>query len=256
VSSSFIFQFSWRVEIDRFFFRLPAVVYHRPDQLPDIYALPSFENSVFAFLRQGQNAPLSRELLLGPVNTVADTLTLEVLISKSLTIHYRTTDLTFDPTAAPSFEAIILRSDPKWTYKDEGTDKNFKAPRYDFAAVRVEDGGGIGRPIIRVARIRLIFSLHGQNKSKSEGLALVEWLRREGNAADPSTGLLMYRKEMRRGQVFTSIIPVTNIIRPVHLQPRLASPISPIITRTNVFERTQSFFLNARADDDLWSWFR
>ncbi|GAA5823961.1 hypothetical protein JCM5353_007351 [Sporobolomyces roseus] len=227
--------------------------YYPLDQLLVTHNLHPIDNLVFTFLRR--NPAIASQLVPNGINTILDTHRLEVCPRKSITIHYVETDLTFDHFSPPSFASIILRSDPRWAYNDEARAR-YVAPRYDFAAILVEARRGGDQTVIRVARIRLLFTLHNQDGQKSDGLALVEWLELMDQAPDPLTGLLRYRRELDGGRQVTSIIPVANIIRPIHLQPRLTSPIPPTLRRYNVFEYAPSFFLNARGDDDLWAWFR
>jgi hypothetical protein len=232
------------------------------EQLPPFDLPPttsSLDDSLLTFLERSENSQLAQIACRTSRITLENVRDLLVRTSISLTIHYALSDVTFSPIASPSYTSTILRSNPTWMLNDDTTRTRSSEPvsRFDFAVIRYTSSG---TTVLRVGRVRKLFTLMDSGRNPVAELAYIEWMKRDKRferSLDERTELPIYRKEKTaEGVQKTSIIQVSEILRPVHLQPRLHYPTSLQITRATVYETVETFYLNIRIDHDFWSWFQ
>lgn len=112
-----------------------------------------------------------------------------------------------------------------------------------------------------MGRIRIVFSMPPSiraqvfaNPQVAEHLAYVEWYTDLPSRPDPNHGLykISPQRDQQGGGVIGSIIPVSDILRSVHLFP-VFGPYAPSDwTPTNVLDRCHSFYLNPFTDRELY----
>ncbi len=112
-----------------------------------------------------------------------------------------------------------------------------------------------------VARVRVIFSMPPSiraqvfaNPEVAQHLAYVEWYTDIPSRPDPNHGL--YKISPQRDQhgsgIIGSIIPISDIIRSIHLFP-VFGPFAPNDwTPKNVLDHCQTFYLNPFTDRELY----
>lgn len=96
-----------------------------------------------------------------------------------------------------------------------------------------------------VARVRAIFRLpldYGPHLTKHP-LAYVEWFT-PFREPEPDTGMFKISHSTRNHRRRTSIIPITQIERSVHLLPIWGKRADPSWTSANVLDRCHRFYVN------------
>ncbi|KAF7340672.1 hypothetical protein MSAN_02095200 [Mycena sanguinolenta] len=184
-------------------------------------------------------------------------------------------DLSFPFNAVPVFHRIKYTTEDPYTARgpeDTVVDSIHVQPRKSlkngtevparFDTVIVNDGTGkiTGAAGYRVAQVRVIFSLNARhlNTLFSRGivppkhLAYVEWF---SPFTEPEPDHLMYKvsRSLKDGDRLSSIIPVANIRRSVHLLPKFG-PVAPAEWKSsNVLEKCRYFFVNSMSDRHIYT---
>ncbi|KAI0750184.1 hypothetical protein C8Q80DRAFT_1102266, partial [Daedaleopsis nitida] len=100
---------------------------------------------------------------------------------------------------------------------------------------------------LRVARVRAIFNMPAEYNPIALGvshpLAYVEWFTRFHSVDEP-TGMYVISHSTRQQRRQTAIIPVTEIIRTVHLIPYAGRGIERTWTSSTVLDRCTKFYVN------------
>ncbi|KAI0069540.1 hypothetical protein K474DRAFT_1687710 [Panus rudis PR-1116 ss-1] len=128
--------------------------------------------------------------------------------------------------------------------------------RFDTAMVYLEhdDFPYIGVQDYRVAQIRVIFELPSKILAMFRGtpppqyLAYVEWFTDFPSNPHPDHGLYRIKRMIQNGARMSSIIPLGNIRRSVHLFPRFGAVAPASWTHHNVLEECTTFYVNAFSD--------
>ncbi|KAJ7909888.1 hypothetical protein B0H13DRAFT_1616178, partial [Mycena leptocephala] len=79
-------------------------------------------------------------------------------------------------------------------------------------------------------------------------LAYVEWFSAFSPEPEPHHLLYKIRRSLKNGARLSSIVPVANIRRSVHLLPKFGPSAPKDWTSSNVLERCPLFFVNSMAD--------
>ncbi|KAG1800491.1 hypothetical protein EV424DRAFT_1474849 [Suillus variegatus] len=104
---------------------------------------------------------------------------------------------------------------------------------------------------LRVAQVRIIFTLPCQFGTYSRTLAYIEWFTplRE---PDPSSGLHQVSCSTRQLQRNAAIIHVDEIVRPCHLIPKMGRSVDRRWMSANAYELASDFYLNSYIDLDTF----
>ncbi|KAJ7593168.1 hypothetical protein C8J56DRAFT_1013320 [Mycena floridula] len=133
--------------------------------------------------------------------------------------------------------------------------------RFDTAFINDGTGGTTGVKGYRVGQVRVIFSipkfaiplLFPPGTAPAKHLAYIEWFT--PFASSPAAYHLMYkvsRSMVPEGGRLSSIIPIANIRRSVHLLPKFG-PVAPMSwTSSNVLDKCPHFFVNSFTDRHLY----
>ncbi|KAG0704055.1 hypothetical protein DFH29DRAFT_849443 [Suillus ampliporus] len=105
---------------------------------------------------------------------------------------------------------------------------------------------------VRVAQVRVIFTLPRQFGTYSRALAYIEWFTPFRDSPDPSSGLHQVSRSTRRLHRNAAVIHVDEIARPCHLIPRMGRSVDPRWTSANVYELASDFYLNTFIDLDTF----
>ncbi|KAJ7312551.1 hypothetical protein DFH08DRAFT_791323 [Mycena albidolilacea] len=174
-------------------------------------------------------------------------------------VFHRIKFMTEDPYTARGPEDTVVDSihvQPAKTLKN-GTEL---AARFDTAIVNDGTGKITGVAGYRVAQVRVVFSLNARHIATlfSPGivppkhLAYVEWF---SPFTEPEPDHLMYKvnRSLKDGDRLSSIIPVANIRRSVHLLPKFG-PVAPAEWKsTNVLDRCRYFYVNSMSDRHIYT---
>ncbi|KAJ7604990.1 hypothetical protein FB45DRAFT_1149638 [Roridomyces roridus] len=114
-----------------------------------------------------------------------------------------------------------------------------------FDTVLVNDGTGelAGTKGYRVAQVRVVFSLSAPARKAFAGvvlpshLAYVDWFSPFTAEPEPHHWMYKVKRSMKDGVQLSSVIPVANIRRSIHLLPRFGPVAPPKWTSSNVLER-------------------
>ncbi|KAJ7125731.1 hypothetical protein C8R46DRAFT_1250545 [Mycena filopes] len=164
-----------------------------------------------------------------------------------------------DPYSAPGGPDAVIDSihvQPRKTLKN-GEDL---PARFDTALVNDGNGQLAGVAGYRVVQVHVIFSLQPRHIRSlfSRGitppkyLAYVKWF---SPFKDPEPDHLMYKvnRSMKDGYRRSSIIPVVNIRRSVHLLPKFG-PVAPVDWKSsNVLDKCSHFFVNSLTDRHIYA---
>ncbi|KAG1800202.1 uncharacterized protein HD556DRAFT_1230343, partial [Suillus plorans] len=104
---------------------------------------------------------------------------------------------------------------------------------------------------VRVAQVRVIFTLPRQFGAYSRALAYVEWFT-PLRIPDASSGLHQVSRSTRRLHRNAAVIHVDEIARPCHLIPKMGQFVDRGWTSTNVYELVNDFYLNTFIDLDTF----
>ncbi|KAG2365018.1 hypothetical protein BDR07DRAFT_1470591 [Suillus spraguei] len=117
-------------------------------------------------------------------------------------------------------------------------------------------GQSVGVEGYRIGQIRAIFSIQERDArflfppahQPPKHLAYIEWFKPFPSTPDSRHGMYKINRLVRSGERVASIIPVSNIVRSVHLIPKFG-PVAPHHwTSNNVLEECDTFFVNCYID--------
>ncbi|KAJ7140543.1 hypothetical protein C8R43DRAFT_954828 [Mycena crocata] len=143
--------------------------------------------------------------------------------------------------------------------KPASENKRGKSVAARFDTVLINDGNGkeTGVEGYRVGQVRVVFSIPEKSVGKifkagitvPKYLAYIEWFTAFKSQPEPNH--LMYkisRAENRDGDRLSSIIPIDNIRRSVHLFPKFGRVAPREWTSSNVLEQCSTFFVSCFTD--------
>ncbi|KAL0570267.1 hypothetical protein V5O48_011694 [Marasmius crinis-equi] len=132
--------------------------------------------------------------------------------------------------------------------------------RFDTVLVNVNDGGRLGVKGYRIGQVRAIFSLHRSKRYLNElfqaheqpyvarHLAYIEWFTPFSAQPEGVHGLYKISRSCTDGTRDSSVVPLTDIRRSVHLYPRFGPVVPPGWTSSNVLEEAKYFYVNCFSD--------
>ncbi|KAJ6559035.1 hypothetical protein B0H10DRAFT_1846098 [Mycena sp. CBHHK59/15] len=131
---------------------------------------------------------------------------------------------------------------------------------FDTVLVNDSTGGMIGVDGYRVAQVRVVFSIPSRHipnlfspgLSPPKHLAYVEWF---SPFMQPEPKHLMYKvnRSLKDGDRISSIIPLANIRRSVHLLPKFGLVAPPEWKSSNVLDECPHFFVNSMTDRHIYA---
>jgi hypothetical protein len=104
---------------------------------------------------------------------------------------------------------------------------------------------------VRVAQVRVIFTLPRQFGTYPRALAYIEWFT-PFREPDPSSGLRQISRSTRQLHRNAAVIHLDEILRPCHLIPKMGQSVDPRWTSANVYELASDFYLNTFIDLDTF----
>lgn len=124
-----------------------------------------------------------------------------------------------------------------------------------FDTVLVNVGSGIeGVQGLRIAQVRVVFSVPPRAVASlfrippPQHLAYVEWFTPFAAVPDHDSGMYKVQRSLRNGERQVSIVPVSQIVRSVHLLPRFGPVVPRDWTSSTVLDRAPAFFVNPFLD--------
>ena len=100
---------------------------------------------------------------------------------------------------------------------------------------------------LRVARLKLVFTLPNTLHPVPLRLAYIEWFRPFG-VRDHTTSMFVVAPATRNQVSFSQVVELEDIVRSCHLIPKFGSVVSLDWTRDNVYDRCNKFFVNPFID--------
>ncbi|KAF8810314.1 hypothetical protein BYT27DRAFT_7209578 [Phlegmacium glaucopus] len=176
---------------------------------------------------------------------------------RNLPVWHRIKYLRTDPVTGVTLTADAIHAQPA---RRDGRDRPIPA-RFDTVLINDGMGTEAGVKGRRVARVRVVFSLSEKVAERlflpgvrvPRHLAYVEWFSPFSNAPDPNHRMYKVTRSLSSdGSPLSSIVPVANIFRSVHLLPKFG-PVAPVEwTSSNVMDKCNTFFLNSFTDKHLY----
>ncbi|KAG2099222.1 uncharacterized protein F5147DRAFT_640620 [Suillus discolor] len=104
---------------------------------------------------------------------------------------------------------------------------------------------------VRVAQVRVIFTLPRQFGSYLRPLAYVEWFT-PFREPDQFSGLRQVSRLTRHLRWNGAVVHVDELVRPCHLVPKMGQKVDPSWTSANVYEMASNFYFNEFIDLDTF----
>ncbi|KAL0572117.1 hypothetical protein V5O48_009844 [Marasmius crinis-equi] len=130
--------------------------------------------------------------------------------------------------------------------------------RFDTVLVNLGNGGTFGVSGYRVGQVRLLFTLRKSHlDALFEGdeqdyiprhLAYVEWFTPFRSSPEPVHGLYKISRAITDGNRDSSIVPVADFRRSVHLYPKFGPIVPEEWTSSNVLDEASVFYINSYSD--------
>ncbi|TFK24547.1 hypothetical protein FA15DRAFT_704530 [Coprinopsis marcescibilis] len=142
-----------------------------------------------------------------------------------------------DACGAGGMQRQILRSNPNWKGH----------PRRD--TVFVSQGNTPTICGMRVAQVRMFFSITDPGSDAPQLYAFVDWFNTVGNRPDPVTGMWVVERSTSQVNRVLSVIPLSSIIRGAHLIPIYGAKFLPErFSFTKSLDVFSQFYVNSYAD--------
>ncbi|KAG1841961.1 hypothetical protein F4604DRAFT_1597759 [Suillus subluteus] len=104
---------------------------------------------------------------------------------------------------------------------------------------------------VRVAQVRVIFTLPRQFGTYSRALAYIEWFT-PFRLPDPSSRLLQVSRSTRHLHRNAAVIHVDEIVRPCHLIPKMGQSVDTMLRSGNAYEVASDFYFNEFIDGEMF----
>ncbi|KAG1886255.1 hypothetical protein F4604DRAFT_1969781 [Suillus subluteus] len=104
---------------------------------------------------------------------------------------------------------------------------------------------------VRVAQVRVIFTLPRQFSTYSRALAYIEWFM-PFRLPDPSSRLLQVSRSTRHLRRNAAVIHVDEIVRPCHLIPKMGQSVDTMLRSGNAYEVASDFYFNEFIDGKMF----
>lgn len=104
---------------------------------------------------------------------------------------------------------------------------------------------------LRVAQVRVIFSLPRQFGEYSRALAYIEWFT-PFRSPDPSSGMRQVSRSTRQFRRNAAVIHVDEIIRPCHLILKMGQSVDTRLITGNAYEAANEFHFNDFIDGEMF----
>ncbi|KAJ3765439.1 hypothetical protein FB446DRAFT_655309, partial [Lentinula raphanica] len=146
----------------------------------------------------------------------------------------------------------------------KGKHGNTHPGRFDTALIRVSDSDLTYAIDLRVAQVRIVFTLSEQasevlfrdvpTQDRPCYLAYIEWFT-PFTMQDPNLGLYKISRSNVEGGRLASVVDIKRILRSVHLLPRFGNVANRQWTSSSVLEDCTSFFVNSDSDRHMYQFF-
>jgi hypothetical protein len=223
------------------------------DELEVDYGATSIRDALANYLVQLKNPsdmPMSRHQIEQAAQSF-------YLPFQSVAVYYKMKFWNRDPKGftgvADVLDSVHVR--PAYTNK-----KKKPIPgRFDTVLFR-ENVNLAGITGLRVAQVRAIFSIPKRLISKElpshvdlpKHLAYVELFSSFGSVPDPNHGMYKVTRVLDGGQPLALIIPVTSVLRSVHLFPKFGPVASREWSSSSVLDDASSFYVNPWSDRSMY----
>ncbi|EIW81904.1 hypothetical protein CONPUDRAFT_54049, partial [Coniophora puteana RWD-64-598 SS2] len=177
------------------------------------------------------------------------------------------TDVRIPFTSIPVFHRVKFHNDEHYgnetidsvhvqppKYSNHGT--TISPARFDTVLVRVGDSPDAGIHNLRVAQVKVIFSiplasihqLFLPDQPPPKHLAYVEWFTPFASHPEANSGLYRVNRDSRNGEKQVSVVPLDRVERSVHLIPKWGRAVPSEWASHTVLDLCNTFYLNVFKD--------